>query len=111
MLKTFHLGKLTVYVALSFADLFLMYTFLHKPGGANEGTPIANAWLAACGGGGLAAFKLAAMLLVTAVAAYVSIHRPQIAGRLLGFACCAVAFVVLYSCWLANAYGMNGRSD
>jgi hypothetical protein len=111
MLKTFHLGKLTVYVALSFADLFLTYTLLHKTDGAYEGNPIANAWLAAYGWAGLAAFKLAAMLLVTAVAVYVSIYRPQIAGRLLGFACCAVAFVVLYSCWLANAYGMNGRSD
>jgi hypothetical protein len=111
MLKTFHLGKLAVYVALSFADLFLTYTLLHKTDGAYEGNPIANAWLAAYGWAGLAAFKLVAMLLVTTVAVYVSIYRPQIAGRLLGFACCAVAFVVIYSCWLANAYGMNGRSD
>src|SRR5438128_1911722 len=111
MLKTLHLGKLSVYIALSFADLFLTYTLLHKTDGAYEGNPIANAWLAAYGWGGLAAFKVLAMLLVTAVAAYVSFYRPHMAGRLLGFACCAVAFVVIYSCWLARAYGMHGRAD
>jgi hypothetical protein len=109
MLKTHHTGKLLAYVTLSFADLFLTYSLLQKTDGAvYEGNPIANAWLAAYGWAGLAAFKLVTMLLVAAVAAYISFYRPQMAGRLLGFACCAVAFVVAYSCWLANAYGMHG---
>jgi hypothetical protein len=109
MLKTHHTGKLLAYLTLSFADLFLTYALLQKTDGAvYEGNPIANAWLTAYGWAGLATFKLVTMLLVAAVAAYVSFYRPQIGGRLLGFACCAVAFVVAYSCWLANAYGMHG---
>jgi hypothetical protein len=108
LLRAIHPGKLTAYVTLSFADLFITYALLHSSQGTfYESNPIANAWLTSYGWGGLAAFKLTAMLLVSGVAAYVSLSRPQMGGRLLGFACCAVAFAVVYSCVLANIFGFK----
>jgi hypothetical protein len=47
------------------------------------------------------------MLVVAAAAVYVSGYRPHVAGRLLGFACSAVGFVVIYSVWLANSDGIE----
>src|SRR5438132_14279001 len=97
LLKTIHSGKLVTYVTISFADLYLTYSLIQNSHGAvYEGNPIANAWLTTYGWKGLAAFKVSAMLVVAAVAVYVSLHRPQMASRLLGFACCAVGFVVIY---------------
>jgi hypothetical protein len=108
LLRTLHPGKLSAYVTLSLADLFLTYTLVQNSHGTfYESNPIANAWLTTYGWGGLAAFKITAMLLVSGVAAYVSLYRPQTAGRLLGFACCAVALVVVYSCMLANVFGLR----
>ena len=112
LLRTIHSGKLLAYVTLSFADLYLTYTLVQSSRGAvYEGNPIANAWLASYGWAGLATFKIAAMLLVSGVAAFISLSRPQTAGRLLGFACCAVAFVVIYSCWLANVFSTQQLSS
>jgi hypothetical protein len=112
LLNTIHPGKLATYVTLSFADLYLTYSLIQNSHGAvYEGNPIANAWLTAYGWKGLAAFKISAMVLVAAVAVYVSAHRPQMAGRLLGFACCAVGFVVVYSCWLANSADVERVAD
>jgi hypothetical protein len=97
--------KLFVYALLSATDLLLTYRLVQHTGGVvYESNPIANAWLHSYGWMGLAVFKLAAILLVAGVAIYVSRHRPATAARLLSFACCAVAGVVLYSCWLAHNY-------
>jgi hypothetical protein len=103
LLKTLHSGKLLVYVTLSFADLYLTYSLVQRNHGiVYEFNPIANAWLASYGWAGLATFKITAVLLVGGLVAYISVYRPLVANRVLGFACCAVAFVVVYSCWLMS---------
>jgi Domain of unknown function (DUF5658) len=104
LLGSRHSGKMLAYVTLSLADLYLTYALVQNSGGLiYESNPIANAWLARYGWTGLALFKLAAMLLVTLAVAYIACYRPQTADRILRFACCAVAFVVVYSFWLINS--------
>jgi len=99
--KILHPGKLSLYLTLSLADLFLTYRLLQEGGGrVYEGNPIANAWLVAYGWRGLVMFKLLAMLLVGCMAAYVSLYHPQKGGHILQFACCALGLVVIYSCSL-----------
>ena len=106
LLRTSHSGKMLTYATLSLVDLYLTYTLVQSSGGlVYESNPVANAWLARYGWTGLAVFKLAAMLLVTLVVTYISCYRPQTADRILRFACCAVAFVVVYSFWLINSCG------
>jgi hypothetical protein len=110
-LKVPHPGKLSLYTLLSISDLFLTRRLVQQSGGLfYECNPIANAWLNAYGWAGLAGFKVAAMLLVAAATAYISLRRPRTGGHVLRFACCAVAVVVAYSCWLAGSVGsrLNG---
>jgi hypothetical protein len=105
-IRTLHPGKLSLYTILSISDLFLTHRLVQQSDGLfYESNPIANAWLTAYGWVGLAAFKVAAMLLVAVMAAYISFLRPRAGGYVLRFACCAVATVVLYSCWLAGSFG------
>jgi hypothetical protein len=108
--KALQFCKLVVYALLSATDLLLTYRLVKQTGGViYESNPIASAWLHAYGWVGLAVFKLAAILLVAGVAIYVGRRRPATAARLLSFACCAVAGVVLYSCWLANSFQPSFR--
>jgi hypothetical protein len=112
LLTNRHSGKMLTYATLSFIDLYLTYTLVQNSGGlVYESNPIANAWLARYGWAGLAVFKLAAMLLVACLAVYISFYRPQTADRILRFACCAVAFVVVYSFWLVNSCTGRYPSD
>jgi hypothetical protein len=105
-LRSLHPGKLALFGLLSVADLLLTLRLVHTSGGqVYESNPLASAWLELYGGTGLAIFKGLAMLLVAGVAVYISFHRPRAAGRILGFACLATGFVVVYSCFLAGVFG------
>src|SRR5262245_26725721 len=111
-IKTLHPGKLSVYTVLSISDLFLTHRLVQQSDGLfYESNPIANAWLSAYGWVGLAAFKIGAMLLVAVMAAYISLRRPRAGAYVLRFACCAVATVVVYSCWLAGSFGAYGSPE
>src|SRR5262249_34312221 len=63
-------------------------------------------WLTGYGPAGLASFKIGVVLLVGSLAAAVSQHRPLMGGRVLTFACTALAGGFLYSCslgWVGRA--------
>ncbi len=106
--RTFHPGKLSLYAFLSLSDLFLTYQLVHgSHGEVYESNPVASAWLVHFGWYGLAAFKLLAMSLVAMIAITISVYRPETGGRLLGFACAAVAMVVCYSVCLANTTALR----
>lgn len=99
-----HVSKLSIFAALSVADLFMTWTLVHgSDGRVYESNPFAGAWLASYGWVGLTVYKGLAMLLVGFSAVYVSLHRPRTGGRILTFACAATAAVVLYSCYLSYA--------
>jgi hypothetical protein len=102
-LATFHPKKLSIFAALSFADLLLTYQLLQKTGGSvYESNPIANAWLVSYGWAGLVVFKLIAIAVLVSVAGVLSLRQPRLAGEVITFACVAVGGVVLYSCSLMN---------
>jgi hypothetical protein len=111
--KTFHPGKLSLYLTLSVADLLLTYHLLQQSGGSvYEGNPIANAWLSAYGWAGLILFKAMAVLIAGGAAAFISVYQPQRGGYVLKFACCALALVVLYSFSLVRSLGAEtGQPD
>jgi hypothetical protein len=97
-----HPVRLTLYTLLSVADLGLTYTLIQQGNGeVYESNPIAEAWLSSYGWIGLALYKLAIILIVGAVAAFVSLSRPRTGGHILTFACLAVAVVVSYSIHLS----------
>ena len=97
-----HFGKLSIYAALSVADLFMTFQLVEAGDGkVYESNPVAHAWLDSYGFIGLSVFKAAAVLMVVASALYISLHRPRLGGRLLGFGCLATAIVVGYSVCLA----------
>jgi hypothetical protein len=92
-----HPGKLSLFVALSLADLALTRFLLERQGGgAYEWNPVASWWLARFGWAGLAGFKLGTVLLVAAVSVIVSRRRPLAAGRLLVFGCAALLAVIVH---------------
>jgi hypothetical protein len=98
----FHPLRLTLYAVLSAADLGLTYALIRQgEGDVYESNPIAEAWLSSYGWVGLAVFKLVIVLIVAAVAAFVSLSRPRTGGHILTFACLAVAVVVGYSVHLS----------
>ena len=106
----FHPVRLTLYAVLSAADLGLTYALIrHGDGDVYESNPIADAWLNAYGWAGLAVFKLVIVLLVAALAAFVSLSRPRTGGHILTFACLAVAIVVGYSVRLAYAEELHAK--
>jgi Domain of unknown function (DUF5658) len=97
-----HPVRLILYMLLSVADLGLTYALIQLGNGdVYESNPIAEAWLSSYGWTGLALFKLAIILIVATVAAFVSLSRPRIGGHILTFACLTVALVVTYSAHLA----------
>lgn len=93
-----HPRKLSLFTALSLADLALTCFLLGRPGGgAYEWNPVASWWLVQFGWAGLAGFKLGIFLLIAALTLVVSRSRPRAAGRLLTFGCVALLAVVVYS--------------
>jgi hypothetical protein len=106
----FHPVRLTLYTLLSVADLGLTYALIQQgDGDVYESNPIAEAWLSAYGWTGLALFKVAIILIVAAVAAFVSLSRPRTGGHILTFACLAVAMVVGYSLHLSISEAVHAR--
>src|SRR6266849_905705 len=98
----FHPLRLILYAVLSAADLGLTYALIRQgEGDVYESNPIAEAWLSSYGWAGLAVFKLVIVLIVAALAAFVSLSRPRTGGHILTFACLAVAGVVAYSVHLS----------
>lgn len=109
-----HLGKLSIFAALSVADLFMTLQLVQAGDGqVYESNPVAEAWLTSYGWIGLSVYKALAMLLVIACALYVSVHRPKLGGSLLAFACLATGAVVGYSFYLAHQddYFRRGTTD
>jgi hypothetical protein len=101
-----HPCRLAVFATLSVLDLALTYQLIQESGGRiYESNPIAGAWLSKYGWSGMALYKMLSMSIVVAVAAFISYSRPLAGGRLLTFACAAVALVVGYSYSLKGTAG------
>src|SRR5215831_6550499 len=98
-----HPVRLLLFGLLSLADLFLTLRLLAHSGAVYESNPLARWWLARHGWLGLACFKAATVLVVVGLAGAITRRRPRAGGRVLGFACAALALVVCYSSVL---YGM-----
>jgi hypothetical protein len=99
-LRLMHPGKLGLFLFLSLADLFLTWRLLQSSGEMYESNPIAEWWLSCYGWAGLAGFKIGMALAVAILATAISLARPRTGGRVLAFACAALAVVVLYSCYV-----------
>jgi hypothetical protein len=96
--KIIHPFRLLLFTFLSLADLCLTYALIQDGDGqVYESNPIAAAWLSSYGWSGLILFKLVIIAIVGTVAAFVSVSHPRAGGRILTFACLAVAVVVAYS--------------
>src|SRR5207244_1773783 len=106
----FHPVRLTLYAVLSAADLGLTYALIRQgEGEVYESNPIAEAWLSSYGWAGLAVFKLLIVLIVAAMATFISLTRPRTGGHVLSFACLAVAAVVGYSIHLSHSQELQTR--
>jgi len=104
----FHPGKFALYTVLSVADLSLTFFLLtHGKGIIYESNPVASAWLASFGWFGLVTYKALTMALLASIIVFISAHENRLAGRLLVFACLALAAVVGYSANIA----LDMRSD
>jgi hypothetical protein len=104
MTALIHPRKLALFALLSLSDLALTLLLLRHGGGdVYESNPVAGWWLTSFGWAGLAAFKAGTVLVVAALAVVVSRSRPRAGGAVLGFGCLALALVVGYSCYLAQA--------
>jgi hypothetical protein len=91
-------ARLTVFIVLSLADLFLTWLLIRYSGGQiGENNPIASVWLARFGWEGLVVFKVAAMSVVGAAAVLIWARRPRLGKWLLTLGCLLVGMVVLYS--------------
>src|SRR5438105_3680212 len=105
-----HPVKLALFGLLSLLDLGLTYKLLHvHGGGAYEANPFANEWLHRFGWTGLALYKLLAVTIFAAAAAYVGLRRPRLGAGLMNFACLTVFAVVVYSLALSNRVGAVER--
>jgi hypothetical protein len=98
-----HSGKLLLFTVLSLADLILTWYLLqHGDGDVYEANPVADWWLSAWGWPGLVSFKVLMVSVVGGVVAAISLRHPVLAGKVLTFACTAVAGVLFYSCTLVR---------
>jgi hypothetical protein len=105
-----HPVRLALYTLLSVADLGLTYALIQQGNGEiYESNPIAEAWLNSYGWTGLALYKLVIIVIVAAVAAFVSLSRPRTGGHILTFACLAVALVVAYSVHLSCSEVLHAK--
>jgi hypothetical protein len=99
--RTLPLLSFLIYAILSSVDLFLTWFLLNNSNGKiYESNPIADAWLASYGWGGLIAYKVAGILLVAIVVLLISLRQPQTGKRLLSFAIVALILVTTYSYYL-----------
>jgi hypothetical protein len=95
---------LFVFLLLSLADLFLTWKLIHAGDGrVLESNPVAGWWLTSYGWAGMAAFKLATVVLVGGLAGTIAYWRPRTSELLLVFACGALSTVVLSSALLARS--------
>jgi hypothetical protein len=98
-----HLSRPALFILLSLADLALTCWLLGRGNGhAYEANPIARWWLARYGWPGLAAFKVAAVLVVLGLVAIIARSRPTAARGVLRLGCVALTGVVLYSAALCR---------
>src|SRR5262249_52784909 len=99
----FPLRKLVLFALLSLTDFGLTWYLLRAGGGeVYESNPVAAWWLGRYGGLGLAGFKAATMALAAGLGVLIALRRPVTGHRVLGFACVALAAVVLYSAYLCD---------
>ncbi len=95
--------KLLAFAALGATDFALTWYLFRAGGGAvREANVVAAWWLARYGWLGLAGFKAATMALAAGSGVLVFLRRPATGHRVLGFACLALAAVVLYSGYLCD---------
>jgi hypothetical protein len=101
--------RMLLFVALSFADLYLTRELLTRGHGQiYESNPIAEAWLNRYGLPGLVFFKMGALSVVGCVALFLSTYRPRAGRWLLNFACVVVGSVAVYSCLLMSRISADG---
>jgi hypothetical protein len=87
--------KLVAFVFLNACDLLLTYVLISRSRGTvYESNPLADQWLRHNGWIGLALFKLASVLVVAGLAAWVYRLRPQMAHDLVAIACGCVVVAV-----------------
>jgi hypothetical protein len=87
-----------LFFLFSIIDFCLTFMLIRQSGGRIfEGNPIASAWLADYGWGGLVIYKLIAILGVATLIIIISGRRPRTAVALAAYACLAAGCVVLYS--------------
>jgi hypothetical protein len=112
--KLLHPYKLALFYGLSLADLGMTwYLLAYGDQNVYEANPVAGWWLDGFGWAGLSAFKAGMVLLVSGLVLTISRYRQGAGGRVLAFACAALAGVVLYSCCLAWQVGIlpGGRNQ
>jgi hypothetical protein len=110
--KILHPRKLLLFAGLSLADLVLTWLLVRRSDGlVYEGNPVAGWWLEHHGWLGLAGFKSGLVLLVIGLSLLISRYRPRFSGLLLGFACSAVAGVLVYSVALAGLVKRHVESE
>lgn len=102
------LAGLAVFVVLSATDFAQTYALIETGGGAvYEANPVAGPWLERYGWAGLAAYKLAAVLVVAGVVVVLAGRSRRAATGVAAAGCAAVLCVTLYSRDLLA----NGRYD
>lgn len=101
-----------LFCVLSGLDLFLTWRLLGQgPSRVYESNPLAAWCLGRFGWTGLAAYKLAAVLMVLGATAVLCRRRPRAGARVLTFGCSVLSAVVLYSSFLVgSAHGLVGSA-
>jgi hypothetical protein len=88
--------KLALFAVLSLCDFVITYLLISRSQGqVYESNPVADQWLQQGGWVGLASFKVAIVVAVSAIATYIYYRRPRIAHDLLAVACGAVVVAVV----------------
>ena len=107
-----HPRKLILFLLLNVADLVLTWVLLRSDHGeCYESNPLAG-WVLTFGGWlGLVGFKAAVVVVVAGLALIISRSRPQAGGRVLFFACSAVALVVVYSSYLLGSLAVPRSAE
>jgi hypothetical protein len=94
-----------MFASLSIADLLLTRVLLENSNFMiYEANPVADWILQNHGWSGLTAFKLTAVMMVSAIIFYIGYFRPATAKRLLAFACVLMSGVVIYSSYLVALF-------
>lgn len=92
------LAGLAIFAALSATDFTQTYALIHAGDGTvYEANPVAAPWLERYGWHGLAAYKLAAVLVVAGVVVVLAGRNRRAANGVAALGCLAVLSVTLYS--------------